>query len=74
MDDMKKAGRDIEVETKKRMRDLDGHDLGDDIGNVGDEIRRDLGNAGDDVRKDVRTAVDDLPRRDQPATPQPERR
>jgi hypothetical protein len=51
VDDYKKAGREIETEAKKQVRDLDGHDLGDDIGNAGDEIRKHLGNAGDEIRE-----------------------
>ncbi len=51
MDDIKRVGREVETETKKKVRDLDGHDLGDDIGNAGDEIKKDLGNLGDDLRR-----------------------
>jgi hypothetical protein len=51
MDQAKRAGREIETETKKGMRELDGHDLGDDIGNAGDEVKEDLGNVGDDLRR-----------------------
>lgn len=54
MDQLKEAGREIETETKKGMRELDGHDLGDDIGNAGDEIKKDLGNLGDDIRREGR--------------------
>ncbi len=64
MKDIKQAGRDIEVETKKRLRDVDGHDFGDDLGNAGDEIRKDLGNAGDEIRKDLGNAGDELRRHD----------
>ncbi len=73
MDDIKKAGRDIATETKKQVRDLDGHDIGDDIGNAGDEIRKDLGNAGDHLRTEVGKAGDAVRRdasewtRDEPA-------
>jgi hypothetical protein len=51
MDELKRAGREVETETKKGMRELDGHDVGDDIGNAGDEVKKDLGNLGDDVRR-----------------------
>jgi hypothetical protein len=51
MDEAKRAGREVETETKKGMRELDGHDLGDDIGNAGDEVKKDLGNVGDDLRR-----------------------
>jgi hypothetical protein len=56
MDEAKRAGREIETETKKGIRELDGHDLGDDIGNAGDEVKKDLGNFGDDVRREGREA------------------
>ena len=72
MDDIKRAGRELETDTRKKLRDLDGHDLGDDIGNVGDEIRKDVGDAGDDIRRGVRQAGDELRRRD-PRTPSEER-
>ena len=72
MDDMKKAGRNIATETKKQARELDGHQLDDDIGNAGDEIRKDLGNAGDEIHKDLGKAGDHIRRdgeawRDEPA-------
>ena len=60
MDDIKRTGRDVETETKKQMRDLDGHDLGDDIGNAGDEVKKDLGNLGDDVRRGGRNVEDHI--------------
>ncbi len=56
MDDIKRVGREVETETKKKVRDLDGHDLGDDIGNAGDEIKKDLGNMGDHLRRGGREA------------------
>jgi hypothetical protein len=51
MDDAKRVGREIETKTKKGIRELDGHDLGDDIGNAGDEMKKELGNVGDDLRR-----------------------
>jgi len=60
MDQLKKAGREVETETRKGIRDLDGHDLGDDIGNAGDEVKKDLGNFGDDLRREGREAGDEL--------------
>ena len=39
-DEAKRAGREVETETKKGMRELDGHDLGDDIANAGDEVKK----------------------------------
>jgi len=56
MDQVKQAGREIETETKKGLRELDGHDLGDDIANAGDEVKKDLGNLGDDLRREGRDA------------------
>ena len=51
MDDLKKGYREGEVEAKEAWRRSDGEDLGDKVGNAGDEIRKDLGNLGDDVRE-----------------------
>ena len=51
MDDVKAGVREVENKTKEAVRELDGHDLGDDIGNAGDDIRKDLGNAGDEMRR-----------------------
>jgi hypothetical protein len=53
MDDFTKARRDVENDVKERIRDVDGHDIGDDIGNAGDRMREGLGNAGDDVRQET---------------------
>ena len=58
MDDMKKAGREVETDAKKATRNWDGEDLADKVGNAGDEIRKDLGNAGDDVSNAVDDATD----------------
>ena len=51
MDDAKRIYREGEQKIKETVREVDGHDVGDDIGNAGDEIRKDLGNAGDDMRR-----------------------
>ncbi len=51
MDDVKRVYREGETTTKEAARELDGHDLGDDIGNAGDELRKNLGNLGDDARR-----------------------
>ena len=51
MDQAKITGRDIATETKRRIRDLDGHDLGDDVRNVKDEIGKDAGNLGDRIHE-----------------------
>lgn len=71
MDDIKKAGREFETEARKKARELDGHDFGDDIGNAGDEIRKDLGNAGDEIRKDLGKAGDEVRRHDRQTEPTP---
>ena len=56
MGQMKETYRDVEQDVKKVRRDIDGHDLGDDLGNAGDEIRKDLGNGGDTLREGARNA------------------
>jgi len=54
MDDAKKVYRETEQDAKETARKIDGgEDLGDKVGNVGDEVRKDLGNAGDDMKKTV---------------------
>jgi hypothetical protein len=50
VDDAKRTYREAEDKAKEFGRDLDGHQVSDDIGNAGDEVRKDLGNAGDDLR------------------------
>ena len=62
VDSMKKAGREVENKAGEVGRELDGHDVGDDIGNAGDDIRTSLGNAGDDMRRDADHAADDARR------------
>lgn len=65
MDEIKRVGREVETETKKKLRDLDGHDLGDDLGNAGDEVKKEIGNLGDDLHRGGREIADELekPRR-----------
>jgi predicted phage gp36 major capsid-like protein len=63
MDQMKKVGREVETETKKQIRDLDGHDLGDDLGNAGDEVKKDLGNLGDDLHRGAHEVGNEVDRR-----------
>lgn len=65
MDELKRAGREVETETKKKLRDLDGHDLGDDLGNAGDEVKKEIGNLGDDLHRGGHEIADELekPRR-----------
>jgi hypothetical protein len=50
MDDAKRIYREGEDKTKEAAREVDGHQVTDDLGNAGDEIRKNLGNAGDDLR------------------------
>jgi hypothetical protein len=59
MDNLKKPAREVEQDVKETLRDVDGHDVGDDVGNAGDEVRKNLGNAGDDLRRDTERAIDD---------------
>jgi hypothetical protein len=51
MDDAKRIYREGEQKVKETLREVDGHDAGDDIGNAGDAIRKELGNAGDDMHR-----------------------
>ena len=51
MEDAKRMYREGETKTKEAARELDGHQVTDDIGNAGDEIRKNLGNMGDDTRR-----------------------
>ena len=67
MSTAKETYRDVKQDTKKTLRDADGHDVTDDIGNAGDEIRKDLGNAGDEMRRDVGNAEYGVRRGDKPA-------
>ena len=63
MNNPKEPYREAEQGVKKTLREVDGHDVTDDLGNAGDEIRKDLGNAGDDVRRGTEDAVDETGRR-----------
>src|SRR2546427_8587 len=60
--DVKKTYRDVEEKSREFGRELDGHDVGDDVGNAGDDIRKNLGNAGDDIRKNLGNAGDEIRR------------
>jgi hypothetical protein len=72
MDNVKEPLRDAEQGVKKTLREVDGHDVSDDLGNAGDEIRKDLGNAGDDVRRGTERAIDDVDRKvDEETEPRP---
>jgi hypothetical protein len=69
--DIKKVDRELEDKSRELGREVDGHDIGDDIGNAGDEIRKDLGNTGDDLRRGVDDATDDEPFKDEPFKDEP---
>lgn len=60
MDQVKRTVRDVETESKKRIRDLDGHDLGDTVEDAGDEVKKKLGNLGDDVRRTAREVTHEV--------------
>ena len=60
--DVNKTYRDVEEKSREFGRELDGHDVGDDVGNAGDDIRKNLGNAGDDIRKNLGNAGDEIRR------------
>ncbi len=60
MDHIKEAGREVEIETKEKIRDLDGHDLGDDVANAGDQLRKHAANIRDKVGRTVEEVDDDL--------------
>ena len=56
MDSLKKTVREGGETIRKAGRDADGHDLGDDFGNLGDEVKTRIENAGDDLRSGARNA------------------
>jgi len=61
MDQAKTTTRDLVTETKKGIRDLDGHTVGDDVQNVKDEVGKDVANVGDELHRtghDVATEID----------------
>ncbi len=51
MDELKKTWPEGEQRVAEGSREADGTDLGDHVGNIGDEARENLGNAGDDLRE-----------------------
>ena len=59
MDDAKKVYREGENKIREAGREMNGHDVGDDVGDLGDDIRTDLGNAGDDVRRTAKESQDE---------------
>jgi hypothetical protein len=61
--DVKKGYREVEDKTQELSREVDRHDIGDDIGNAGDDIRKNLGNAGDDIRRGADDAKRNAERR-----------
>ena len=48
--DVKKTAREADKKLREAGREANGHDLRDDLGNLGDEIKTRVGNAGDDIR------------------------
>lgn len=64
MDDLKRGSREVEDKAKEAWRKSDGdEDLGDKLGNLGDDIRREAGNLGDDAGNLGDDLGDDLERR-----------
>jgi hypothetical protein len=61
-DEMKRIYREGEETVKEKVRDIDGHQVEDDIGNAGDEVRKKLGNLGDDARDAVDDTRDEFER------------
>ncbi|MGH2511263.1 MAG: hypothetical protein ACRDGQ_01110 [Candidatus Limnocylindrales bacterium] len=57
--DLKDTARDTKTDVKATVRDADGHQVKDDIGNLGDRMKDELGKAGDRLRE----GADDLDRR-----------
>lgn len=54
MDDLKSGFRETKDKVKGALREADGNeDLGDKVGNLGDDIRRHAGNAGDKVSDEI---------------------
>ena len=51
--DVKNTLRDVKTGTKEAAREVDGHQLKDDVGNAGDRIRDGLGKFGDKVRDEA---------------------
>lgn len=60
MDDARRIYREGELKTREAARDVDGHQITDDIGNAGDAIRKNLGNAGDRLREAGDHAADEV--------------
>jgi hypothetical protein len=69
MDEVQRTCRDVEANVKKGVRGIDGTDPKDYVGNTGDEIGTDLGNLGDDVRRAGREP--EGPRGEPATTPEP---
>jgi len=61
MDDIKQGYREVENKGKEAWRKADGEeDLGDKLGNLGDDIKQGLGNAGDTADREMDRADRDL--------------
>ena len=48
--ELREAGREVETDTKKAARGLDGTQPSDHVKNAGDEMKKNLGNLGDDIK------------------------
>jgi hypothetical protein len=48
--ELREAGREVETETKKTARGLDGTQPADHLKNAGDEMKKTAGNLGDDIK------------------------
>ena len=54
VDDLKAGYRDTKDKAKETWREADGkEDLGDKVGNLGDDVRRNVGNAGDKLDEEM---------------------
>ncbi|HEY7937899.1 MAG TPA: hypothetical protein VID26_12325 [Candidatus Limnocylindrales bacterium] len=51
--DVKDTLRHVKTDTKEAIRDVDGHQVKDDVGNAGDRLRDEAGKAGDKLRDEA---------------------
>jgi hypothetical protein len=51
--DVKDTLRDVKTDTKEAVREVDGHQVKDDVGNAGDRLRDDAGKVGDKLRDEA---------------------
>ena len=62
MDVAKKVYRADRDKARRTAREVDGHDLSDDVANLGDEARTRVANAGDDLRRGAQDAQREVER------------